>query len=197
MPAINNQVRQQLQGLISEEIALVVEKASKAADTQWYEAEREVCKQLGYGDTLYRIEHIKNQIAGLQAELAQLESAIPERSRPATVEEYNDAGLEVRSDRYGAVHPRPRVFHREIRTSWDCMVLMFLNKQLPFFNIHLNLQQLNHTVRRELLLCGNFEEARALYQQFHEKIGVAIGEEMPGLLKEVQAIPALQRPLET
>jgi len=56
--------------------------------------------------------------------------------------------------------------------------------------------QLHHVVKRELLLCGTFEDARLLYTKFHNKITSAIGDHLPGLMAEVKSIPALQRPFE-
>ncbi len=192
MPALTNQVREDLIGIIQEELGMVNAQATSVAQRHWAHAEREVSKALGHGDTVIQIEHVKNQIEGLQNELARLEGMVTERARPATLDNYLDAGLQVTPDRFGHVYIKPRVFGREISTAWDALVLKHLNAQLPFFQIYQNLSQLHHVVRRELLLCGNFEEARALYQKFHEKIVQALGDKMPGLLAEVNAIPALQ-----
>lgn len=194
MPSITNKVRDELQDLMREEVGMVQAKAAKEADSQWQEAEKAVAQSLGYDDVLVRIEHIQNQIEGLQKELTELESTVHEKARPASVEDYRDAGLDVMSDRYGRIYGRPEVFGRQLNTRWDTLVLKHLNEQVPFFKVHYNLSQLHHTVRRELLLCGNYEEARALYQRFHEKIGLAIGQDLPGLLAEVESIPALQKP---
>lgn len=196
MPSITNQTRRELQSLISEEVMLVQSKAAKEAEEQWQQAEHDVARLLGHDGLLVRIEHLKNQIEGLQQELRDLESTISERAKPASVQDFRNVGIDVRADQYGNIWNKPIVFDRQIKTVWDCMVLKHLNEQVPFFQIHVNLAQLHHTMRRELLMCGTFNEVRALYQRFHEKIGLAIGTELPGLLAEVQSLPALQKPLD-
>lgn len=194
MPTISNRVRDQLFDLMKDEIKVVQAKAAKEADAQWQQAERDTAIDLGYDHIIVRIEHIKNQLEGLQQELRELEGMMPEKAQSASAREYRDAGMEVQAGQYGHVLGRHAVFDHVIKTSWDCLVLKRLNSQVPFSQVYLNLAQLQHTMRRELLLCGNFNEARSLYQRFHEKIGAAIGDELPGLLSEVQALPALQMP---
>ena len=177
-----------------DEVKIVMTKAATEAAEQWAEAEKRVSEELGYTNILVRMEHIQNQIGGLQEELRELEATMHEKAKPASLRDYREAGLDVMGDHNGKVYSPPRVFDRTISTYWDCLVLKHLNSQVPFFQIHLNLTQLQHTMKREMLLCGNFQEARALYQQFHEKIGKAIGDDLPGLLAEVNALPALQAP---
>ncbi len=192
MPSLNNKAREEILNIINEEIGMVNEKANSVARGRWKQAEIEVGKELGYGDAVTQIEHTKNQIEGLQSELARLEGLITERGRNATVEDYASIGIEVTADRHGYVYRKPRVFDHAIETVWDVLVLKYLNTDLPFFDIYLSMSQLRHTVKRELWLTGNFEEARMLYQRFHEKVTKVVGKEMPGLLKEVQEIPALR-----
>jgi hypothetical protein len=196
MPALNNKVREELMGLLREELQMVNEKAQEVAEAHWRRAEDEVARDLGYGDLLVRIEHLKNQIEGLQHELNHLEGTLVERARNATQQEYKSADIDVQTDGYGRVYRFPRVFGHEIKTYWDVLVLKHLNSQIPFFSVYRNLQQLHHAVRRELLLTGNFQEARELYQRFHTKITAALGNDIPGLLAEVQSIQALQAPQE-
>jgi hypothetical protein len=194
MTVLNNKVRQELNNLISDELKMVDTRAKVMADYHWKEAEREVAKELGYDDILTRQEYLKNQIAGLQAELAKIEGIIQERATPATVTNYSDCGLEVILDRYGRPYSRPFVFGHEIATVWDTLILKNLNDHIAFFQVYKNLQQLQHSVKREILLAGTFQEARMVYQQFHVKITEAIGDQMPKLLAQVESIPALNEP---
>ncbi len=195
MPALSSKVRSDLLSLISDELAMVNAKAEDVAAKHWAIAEDEVAKELGYFDNLTRIEHIKNQIEGLQNELSHLESMISERARQATLEDYRLLNLRVTADHLGKVHRKPNVFGRLIATAWDCLVLQKINEQVPFIKVYEGLSQLHHVVKRELLLTGNYVEARELYNRFHSKVIEAIGAEIPGLLSEVQALPALQNPL--
>ena len=194
MPALNNKVRSELLTLIGEELKMVNDKAENLAMDFWEKAEQQVAHELGYGDTLSRIEFVKNQIEGLQTELNMLEGNLKERSRNATAEHYDHIGLKVSPDRYGHIYSRPIVFGKQIVTYWDTLVLSKLNETMPFFAFYKTVTQLHHVVRRELLLCGSFEDARALYNRFHAKITSAIGDTLPGLLQEVKSIPALERP---
>lgn len=194
MPALNNKVRAELLSLIGEELKLVNDKAESLASDFWAKAEQQVAQELGYGETLTRIEFVKNQIEGLQTELNILEGNLKERSRSATPEHYGDIGLKIGADRYGHIYNRPYVFGKQIVTYWDTLVLAKLNETMPFFAFYQTVTQLHHVVKRELLLCGSFEDARALYNRFHAKITESIGDTLPGLLQEVRAIPALERP---
>jgi len=141
-----------------------------------------------------RIEHLKNQIEGLQNELAGLEGSISEKARPATAEDFANAGIPVSPDRYGRIYSKPIVFGREISTVWDLAVIAQLNKNVPFLEINRNLSQLSHVVRREMLLSGTFTEARDLYVRFHSKILSAVGNEVPGLLSDIKSLPVLNAP---
>ena len=178
--------------MINTEINMVTDKANQVADDQWANAEQAVSEELGYSDAVVQIEHLKNQIEGLQNQLAALEGTIIERAKPATKDDYRQAGLDVMVNQYGKGIGVPKVFGRNILTVWDCLILTHLNQQVAFFQVYHNLQQLQHVIRRELLLCGDFVEARLLYQRFHGKIREALGDEIPGMLAEVAAIPALK-----
>lgn len=194
MPALTNRVREELLILLESELEMVHSKANSQANERWEKAEEEVARELGYGDSLTRIEHLKNEITGMQTELNTLEGSILERARNATQHEFEGADIKVETNSFGGIRRIPRIFDRDIKTYWDVLILKHLNKQIPMFKVYKNLMQLQHVIRRELLLCGNFIEARILYQNFHTKIAAAVGDEIPGLLAEVQAIPALQAP---
>ena len=196
MPTLNNSVRTQLLDLIRNELEMVNGRAETVAEHYWQEAEYEVAKNLGYGDTLLRIEHIKNQIQGLQNELAHLEGGVRERGQLATADDFKELGIQVNVNQYGKLYSYPHIFNREIKTLWDVAVLKHINATLPFLKIYTGLSQLHHVVKRELLLCGSFVDARALYQRFHEKVRDALGTEVPGLLSDVTSLPALQSPEE-
>ncbi len=193
MPTLTGKVRTELMELIKQELELVRAKANGIASESWKKAEEEVARDLGYSDTLDRIEHIKNQIAGLQTELNMLQGQVTERSREATVEHYADLDLTVHADRWGNIYTKPEVFGIMISTYWDTLVMKKLNETMPFLAFYTSITQLHHVVKRELLLTGTFEEARALYVRFHQKITDAVGDTLPGLLAEVNSIPALER----
>ena len=192
MPTLNNNIRNEIKGLIREELELVDSKARKLAEEHWKQAEHVIAKELGYGDTLTRIEYLKNEIVGYQTELNKLEGIIIEKAQNATQQDYAECGIEVDLNQYGKPYNVPNIFGKEIRTLWDVKVLQYLNNILSFFQVYKNLHSLSHAVNREVLFSGTFEEARNIYQKFHLKIAEAIGADMPKLLNEVESIPELK-----
>lgn len=195
MTTVNNRVREEINQLVGEELRMVDAHAMTMAEAHWQEAEQEVAKELGYGDTLERIDSLKAQIDQMQAELAELEGSITERAQPATLADYVRCGItDVDTDHYGEVRPwgKPAVFGRQISTLWDCKVLQRLNDTVSFLKVCRNLSQLRHSVRRELLLTGTFGEVRNVYRGFHAKLTEALGDNMPKLLGEINSIPALK-----
>lgn len=182
MPAITNSAREEMRHLIDKEMSMVDEKAKKTADESWSKTEDVVAKRLGYGDKIAHAEHLRNQIKALQMELAALEGGIPERAVLATVEEYREAGLEVNVDRFGQPYRPPIVFGREIKSRWDALVLMELNRGVDFFRVYIGLSQLRHSVLRALAFTGTYEEARAMYQKFFEEVRHALGDSLPPML---------------
>jgi hypothetical protein len=192
---MNNATRRQLLELIEAEVDLVKAKAGSTAEQHWENAEQAVAKELGYGDSLVRAEYLRNEIKGMQTELARLEEQMVERSQRATKDDYLLAGIEVSSNEYGQVRgPLPKVFTHEIRSVWDVKVISHLNEHLNFFSIWHQVRQLYHSVRREMLLAGTYEDARAVYQRFHEYVRAAVGEDVPGLMAQLDALPALRAP---
>jgi len=191
MPALSSKVRTELLQIVQTELGAVNAKAESIANQHWETAEQKVANELGYIGTLTRIEYLKNEIEGMQSELNILEGQIVERARSATRQDFEGLGITVSANHYGQIYNKPMVFGRQISTLWDVLVLQELNATVPFLQIYESMTQLGHVFKRELLLCGNYQEARALYQGFHSKVIAAIGEQLPGFLAEVQSLPAL------
>lgn len=194
MTVINNKQRNDLLDLIGAEIKLLRAKAATSADAHWAEAEEAVARKLGYGDARLRAEHLRNQIKGLQAELAELEGQMAERAQRPTVDQYMDAGVEVGTDQYGRVVGVPRIFEHNIQSVWDVEVLKHLNDTISYVKVWRQVTHLHHAIKREMLLAGTVEEARAVYQRFHQYVRQAVGDDLPELLADLEALPALRAP---
>lgn len=196
MTSMNEASRKRVIALIEEEVKILDRRAKDIFTTLWNEADIELMEERGLTDQVNRAIFLKDQIEEMQHELQELESTDRWRGQSADQKEFLEVGLHVEVDRYGRVNDynSPNVFGRAIKTKWDVAILRRLDEKLSLRSFYQVINQVSHSIAREIALAGTFEEARASYNQFYQLLQKACGGEIPPLLREIIDIPALQLP---
>lgn len=197
MPALQRKARDEILGMMSDEVQLLTAKANERAGAEWDQAEAELARREGMADTLAKAEHLREQIAAMQAELNQLLTAHPWRQEEPTDRQYMDAGIKPPyRDWEGKISERffPEIFGHKLNTRWALEVFKILDTRMNIMRVQQLIGQVAHAVRRDLLLAGNYEDARVAYNQFYQLLRRAGGDEVPPLLREITEMPVLLPP---
>lgn len=194
--------------ILKQDLSAINAEVTKQFRELWERCRVDLEVELGITDKTREIEEMNRKVAELQVKIGELQQGIREYNDHPTVKDYQEAGLELPTNRNGYIYNHDRQYMGiPISTLMDILIVRKIKSMCDPDKPIALLNEIAESAYRALIMSGTFEEARKAYDSFYDLDFQRFGVKIPRRLGEIkkgdaknlmtaQVVPALPAPEE-